>query len=481
MPKNKTAVIIGAGPAGLFAARALKKQGITPTLIEKEAVVGGKCHTYTDPHNPDIKTEWGAAMLAANYGVVLDAVAEKGVQLERPLVTQRQSLAIMEKMDSLSWLNKAYFAVSFVWQLASFTKSVMDYHYARDNQLALPDDFELPFTQYAKKYGLEYIDMFLKPLVTGFGYGAMDDIPAYCVMEYMGIGTVPTMALQEVLGNPPLLGVKDGTQHLMERVAEDFDVVTSADISKVDRSEGQVNITYTVNGVTSTICADQLVLATSPLQWTKFGMKLTAVEQECVEKLTYYRYPVAVCKVAGLQPEQVFIPPALEKEGFGHVALLTTRDARTVPNEGRLCTSYINLPAGENAFSLDLESDGRKIMCNEIGGLAGIDHVSIEGTKIWEDYMPTLPWDLRLKLEKEQMRRDTSTLYVGAYPVGGFEDIRCVADQATRAVDKHIAKVEPESTFSYVKNELYRAYGFFAAKVAEPVGDDLTHVAVLAA
>ena len=77
MPKF---IIVGAGAGGLFSARALVKAGIPAgniTLLEKESVVGGKCHTFKDPDNIGLKTEYGATLVAHNYGVVLDTIFEK--------------------------------------------------------------------------------------------------------------------------------------------------------------------------------------------------------------------------------------------------------------------------------------------------------------------------------------------------------------------------------------------------------------------
>lgn len=463
MISRKKAVVIGAGAAGLFAARALRQKGVRSTIIEKEPYVGGKCNTYTDPARPEIKTEWGAALLAPNYGVVLDVVSEKGIEFEESLATQRSTVGIFQKIDSLSWPSKAYFAAQVGVQLTKFTYAVTQYHHARNHFLPLPQDFELPFAIYAKKYGLEDINLLVKPFVSGFGYGAMDDIPAYCVMEYMGLGTIPAFAAEYILNKSSLIGIKGGFQHLMEKLAEDFNVITSAEVTTIDRSQEGVTVTYKINnGETQVVNADALVLAISPVQWTKLGMKLTEVEQECVAQLSYYRYPVAVCKIDGLSPEHAFVPDALEKEGFGHLALITTRDNRPTPSDGRLCTAYINLPPGNNEFSLEEESIERETLKKELSAQAGVKHVSILDTKIWEDYMPTLPWKQRLTLEKEQMREDTSTLYVGACPVGGFEDVSCVADQATRAVHRYFSNDKAEkSVFSDVRNELNRAYTFF--------------------
>ncbi|MFO2971511.1 FAD/NAD(P)-binding protein [Legionella pneumophila serogroup 10] len=70
-------IFIGAGPSGLFAARRLKEiaklqnKTVECIFLEREPVVGGKCHTYSDADYPELKTEWGAALVAPNYGVVL--------------------------------------------------------------------------------------------------------------------------------------------------------------------------------------------------------------------------------------------------------------------------------------------------------------------------------------------------------------------------------------------------------------------------
>lgn len=456
--RKKNVVIIGAGPAGLFAARALHKQGFNPTLLEKESHVGGKANTFSHPDAPEIKTEWGAVLLAPNYGVVLDAVTEKNIKFEESVDARRSTVGIIQKFDALSWAGKAVFAAQLVGQLVRFTYGVSQYHYARDNCLSLPEDCEIPFAQYAEKYGLQDINLLMKAFVSGYGYGDMGVIPTYQVMEYAGVGSIPALAAK-FFNRSPLVEVKNGTQYLMERVAEDFNVITSANVTAIDRSKEGVSVTYTMDGVTRNINADALVLAISPLQWTKLGMKLTAVEEECVNMLTYYRYPIAVCKVKGLAAENIYVPKALEKEGFGHLALMTTRDNRSLPSDGRLFTAYINLSQGQNEFSFDKENLQAEI--KELSAAPQETSVEVLETKVWEDYLPALPWSQRLKLEKEQMREDTNTLYVGAYPVGGFETIRNVADQATRAVNRHVLKNQDEGYLTYATRELGRAFRFF--------------------
>lgn len=56
-------IFIGAGPSGLFAARQLKEiaklqnKTVECIFLEREPVVGGKCHTYSDAAHPELKTD----------------------------------------------------------------------------------------------------------------------------------------------------------------------------------------------------------------------------------------------------------------------------------------------------------------------------------------------------------------------------------------------------------------------------------------
>src|SRR3990167_7568559 len=216
-------IVIGAGPAGLFAARRLAKMGKRVTVLEKEAQVGGKCNTYSDLDQPELKTERGATAISVNYGVVLDAIAEKGVQLEEPLPSEHAG-SISDQFAALDGWGKVSFAASFASQLYRFSCETANYQYLRDNAQSLPPDYELPFTAFAKKYNLPELNEFLKMFVTAFGYGLMEECPAYCVMEYTGLSLIPAILASPL--HSGIVEIKDGMQGLMEKVAEDFPVVT---------------------------------------------------------------------------------------------------------------------------------------------------------------------------------------------------------------------------------------------------------------
>lgn len=466
-----TVVIVGAGPSGLFAARQLKmlateqKKEISIIVLEREDVVGGKCRTYSDPENHELKTEWGAALLAPNYGVVLDAVKEHHLEFEMVLPAQTEDTEFTQYHQQQSFLQKFSLARAVAQELYTFNQDYAVYKQAKQQKTPLPEYLQQPFSEYAEAKGMKVLPLFAKLFVPGFGYGAITHCPTYSILEYFGKMTVPDIMLSEtLLRQPPLLSIKGGFQLLMEKIAAGFEVRTKVDITKIERNcnnNDGIRIHYQQNGMEHVLSADALILATSPLNWPKMGLDLTEVEKNCVEQLEYYRYPVAVCKIKGLPPKQQYFSEALNEDGFGHLALITTRDNRTNPEDGRLCTIYVNLPPGKNDYQIDQDT-----LCEEIKKIEGVTKVEFIEEKTWEDYMSTLPWDLRLKLDKE--KHHTKTHYLGSFALGSFEDVVCVGNLAT---DEMRQSYSPSPSFvedDTVKN-MSRAWQFFSADVYPPV------------
>ncbi|MDI9818492.1 MULTISPECIES: FAD-dependent oxidoreductase [unclassified Legionella] len=465
-----TFIIVGAGPAGLFSARALNKLGVPGKnikILEKESWAGGKCHTYVDPENESLVTEFGAALVATNYGVVLDAIHEKKIKYEEVLPTKPDSMDFMKQFHQENTLGKIKFSAEFLKELVVYETFIREYEHARDHQLPLPKDYLLPFAEFAQRKGLMELNDLLRPLVTGFGYGAMQVCPTYAVLEYMGHTTVPGMGLiPGLLNQGPFYAIKGGFQRLMEAIAEDYGVLTEVNIHSIDRSNG-VEVSFSQHGKEQQLKADYLILALSPLHWPKLGLKLSETEKLCTGQLTHYRYPVAVCKLKGYPAHQEFFEPALQPEGFGKLALITTRDNRSNPEDGRLCTSYVNLPQGNNSYNLSPGTCEYEALKSELESLPAVTEVKLFETKIWEDYMSMLPWDLRCHLQSQQFSDSTRTGYTNSCL--SFEDVACVANEATRLIANSFS-LQPVKIFdNSLWTESYRIYGLLKAPKIKPV------------
>jgi len=468
-----TVIFVGAGPSALFGARKLQQlaqaqnKNIHCIFLEKENVVGGKCHTFTDPRHPALKTEWGAGVIAPNYGVVLEAMKEHRVDFENIMPTAPDTVEIQEYYERLSFSKKADFMRILAKELCAFNSSYDVYKKAKQHKTSLEKDLQRPFAEYCKKRGLEYLPILVKPFVPAFGYGAITKCPTYSVLEYLGKLTLPDMLVAERFFNqPPLLGVHGGFQFLMEKMAEHQDVRLNAKITRIEREPNQVTVHYQQDGTNKVEKGNVLVLANSPKNWGSLGLDLTETEIQCMQKLEFYRYPVAVYRVKGLPAQQYYFPKALEESGFGHLALITTRDNRENPEEGRLCSVYVNWTQNDNHYVFDHE-----MLKKELLALKGVTAVEMVEDKIWEDYFSSLPWDLRLKLDKEQ--QNSNTLYLGSHVLGGFEDVACVAMKATDTMSELYT---PQPTFeeNSISKNIKNAWQFFTAPYYPPLDSNET-------
>ncbi|WP_298626176.1 FAD-dependent oxidoreductase [uncultured Legionella sp.] len=433
-------------------------------FLEQKDVVGGKCHTYSDPEHPELKTEVGAGAVAPNYGVVIDALIEHGVAYEAMIPVARETLEIGQMYNNLSFSEKVIFAKDLLAEMSTFSSDYDVYKDAKQHKRNLPDELLLPFTQYCAIKNMRLLPVLAKPFVPGFGYGAITHCPAYSVLEYLGKTTLPDLAFEErIFNQPSLLAIHGGFQLLMERVASNFDVRLNATVTKIDRAPNQVTVHYQQNGVDYIETAETLVLATSPKNWPSLGLDFTETETKCVNQLEYYRYPVAVYKIKGLPSQQYYFPQGLDESGFGHIALITTRDDRQDPEDGRLCTIYVNLPPNHNDFTFDhvaLEA--------ELKAIQGVTEITVVKEKIWEDYMSTLPWDVRLELDRTQ--QESNTIYLGSYVLGGFEDVVCVANKAADTMNELYTPAPCYQEDLTLKN-IKRAFQFFSAPVFPPLNN----------
>lgn len=79
--QNAHVAVIGAGLAGLTAARTLKRAGVAVTLYEGSSRVGGRVHSVVDQLGPGLTTELGGEFIDSRHTDLLALVKEFGLQL----------------------------------------------------------------------------------------------------------------------------------------------------------------------------------------------------------------------------------------------------------------------------------------------------------------------------------------------------------------------------------------------------------------
>ncbi|KTD17417.1 FAD-dependent oxidoreductase [Legionella jordanis] len=469
--ETTTVAIIGAGPSGAFTAKALQKIGIPAkniTLLEKKGVAGGKCHTWQHPENQDVTAEEGAALITYNYGVVLDLIQEKKIALEEVIPTQHSSVHFIKQYEEKRGFDKMAFAGEFCLELMKYDMALRQYLHTRDNHLALPEEFKLPFAEFAKRKGLNKLNDLLRPLVTGFGYGAMDVFPTYSVFEYIGKTTHLTMAAPY----GPFFGIKGGFQRLIEAIVADYNLITSATITSIVRNKNSnhhaVHIKYDHHGTACELKADYLILALPPVHWHELGLDSTPVELACMQNVKFYKYLVAVGQLENYPAQHTFFEEALHQDGFGKLALITTRDARSNPKEGRIVTAYYNQPQCSLRSNPEPITPDIAKMEDELKLATGATKAKILETHLWDDYCSSLSWELMCELDSHQFTNATG--YVGPYNLGSFEDVCCVAEHATKLIASYFAP-EPAKVYHHsLMADLKRAWGLFKTPKTQPMG-----------
>ncbi len=449
--------IIGAGPAGLASAVELLNNDFDVTVLELSDRIGGKCYTYYEksPTGELVKTELGAALVAStpDYALVDKLRAKKGVIYESPAPTSNDFVPFFQETAKKSKAEQDFFMLEFIGELTKFTARVDEYQHHPEAK-----EFSLPFAQYAKEHNLQKVNEFLKMFVTGFGYGDMNEITTAKVMEYMKKATIPAILISQILKKPTdaLRSIRGGFQYLMEQIAEDFKdrIVKSAQVTSINSSASGVNIRYNKNGEIKFLKADAFVLAISPLFWPSLGItNLTALEKQSTEQVKYHRYPVAACKIKVFETENLYLPGGLDEKGFGHPALITTSDARKNPEDGRLCTMYVNLPPGPIDFKFDTETCARleKEVADVLKGRAKKQtpstetkpeeiNVKIVKTQIWEDYNSSLDEKLKNAIKEEQKKLFNSLRRIHVGSSFSFEDVGCVMTHATQVTNELLVK-----------------------------------------
>lgn len=426
-------LIVGAGVGGLFSARALTKAGIPSSeiiILEKEPTVGGKCRTYYDSHHLGVTAEYGAALVPHNAGLVLDAISEKKRRLHPPLPTGLSSTEFVQKFQVKSKRARLSFIAKILKEVSNFLYHVHQYETIKRAQHPLPSLYHCSFSEFSAHQGYQLLNDLLRPLITGFGYGHLDNCPSFAIFEYLGYSTLAGL-LPFLVGRPAFYTLEGGFQSLLKTMAEDYCVIRQVSIQNIQRHKG-IRIEYQHEGQALSIEGDNLILALSPLQWPSLNFELTAIEQDCLDNLSYYRYPVLLCKLKAYPAQHEFFETGLKSNTFGQLALITSHDRRVNPSEGRLCTAYVNLPPGPSVYTAAQQQDLFHELTQISEGVEIIEH------HYWEDYFSFLPWDLRCQLASQQFAPETATAYVNSCL--SFESVASIARQATELIATQLAK-----------------------------------------
>jgi protoporphyrinogen/coproporphyrinogen III oxidase len=323
--KSLRIAVVGAGPSGLTAADTLTSLGYqNVTVFEKNNRVGGKVYSL---HNGAAVSELGAVFASPDYKLVLGLADKYGIPYQ-PYVTTQSILDNGVKQTAQSFLTSRYSTLQILGATVAYGAALTLFTQIQQNGFAwLLPDLDLPFDQFAAKYGFTPIAELARSVMIGFGYGYYETAPAANFMKLIGwlIKIGGTQGLQQA----PYYTFPTGYQSIWDAVAQHLDVRLNSTVTAITRRpvlSGQSRITITING--SDNYDFDVVIVSAPLNRVGNFMTLTADEQALFAQVQSERYVVSLFTAAGLTTNEVlFFQDNARPDRINHVNVWANRDA----------------------------------------------------------------------------------------------------------------------------------------------------------
>ena len=462
-------IIVGAGIAGIDSDKQILERdpGAKVVILEKEDRAGGKIKTYQKGG----LSEYGAMVLSANYpSEFLTFARENNIEFQPHLDVLPSEIPLSKEFSAKNFIGKMCFAVNFLIQLMNYEKLVFRYKNLQHTD-SLIQDLDTPFYSTATKFNFKKVAKAIEFFLAPYGYGDIRYCPTGRVLAYMGYTTILTILTGMVSSKRGLTEPKKGFEYFIKTMLnqlqkkDNFELKTSATITSIVRDNEDRVVVHFNENINNAVkhkkaSGKHLILAIPPLRWQKLGMPLTLSERTVIENLTYYVYPVAICKIRGLDNKTHYYYEAFKKDYSNHVAFISSKDGRD-DTADRLCTVYINVPPSSKNKELHLtESEIKNIIHKDLD--SKFESVEIIDIRVWEDYFCCVPY--RVAMDFDASGHPKTTYITPALSYGkrlGFELVGCVIEMVTAKIDK-LCKVQNKSYlagihsfFSTVRNVWY--------------------------
>lgn len=401
--KSQRIAIVGAGPSGLTAARTLEEQGYeNVTVFERENRVGGKVYSLQSSLGV---SELGAVFASPDYELVLGLADEYGIPYEQ----YETARGILDENDvvqsSESFLASRYSTGQLLGATVAYAGVLALYLQINLDGLAyLPRDLELPYIEFAKKYGIEPITELTRSVMVGFGYAYYEDAPAMYYMKLLP--WLVKLGGEAGLQQAPYFTFPTGFQSIWDAVAGDLsDVRLNSEVTNIKRRKWGwgAPIEITING-TDTYDFDYVIVS-APLNVVGNFMDLTHEEDDLFSMVETERYFVNIFTSAGLPRNEVLF---FHKNAFpnriNHTNVWASRDE-----------SPINV-AYQIADRTSTPADVVGVLASDVASRGGaFGNILVQ--KEWEDYFPHVSTPALRKHFYERMEAiqgDNRTFYVGS-------------------------------------------------------------------
>lgn len=254
-------VVIGAGLAGLAAARHLQAAGLHVCVLERAKAVGGRARTLVDQ---GYQIELGAEFLASFYQRTMALIGELGIAQDLRRIPSSSAIFRAGRFYTL-WPNvRAAFSrivgsrhkLALSYLLASLVRHTPLLDLRAFNRAHPIDDDSV--SGYARSHLSEdLLEYLLQPALSGIFYWTPERTSRALLMLVLRAGLSRPTGLQ-------LYTLRDGIGQLATAMARGLDLYLGADVESVlPRAAAGFNVRYRVGGDMRVIEADAIVVATT--------------------------------------------------------------------------------------------------------------------------------------------------------------------------------------------------------------------------
>lgn len=315
--KRRRVAVVGAGLAGVTAARTLTDMGHEVVVFEKSDRIGGKCCTRWFEGQP---YELGACSVSPEFDTILRFARRYAARLKR-----RFPFWILQPDGSRTSFRSEYWrladtprvlagAARYLFHAANFAL-----RYDRPSTFGdIPPLYQLPFAEFCERGGMSAIAPWMELPVTSFGYGDLRTIKTWYVLDYVDAVNFLGLALLVLTGKSPVHQLARGYEDLVQRVAKGLDVRLGCPVRHLERGPDGVRIG--IEGEAAPLAFDDVVLAVS-LQELDQDM-LTPRERELAERIHWNEYALVAWELQGMPHDNHLLRFLCGKEHYGHVALI---------------------------------------------------------------------------------------------------------------------------------------------------------------
>lgn len=341
--RNHSAVVIGAGFAGLAAAYKLKTAGWNVTILEARDRIGGRVFSHKFPQT-DLICELGAEWVGESHERIKALCHDFKIPLQR-----HQFEDYLLQDGKVSPPGEWGFSPQ---AKAAFEKLINGYEKLTPLQKTKVDKYD--WWTYLEKIGFTADDLRLRDLMDSTDFGeSIRHVSAFAALaEYAESSPKNEMDYKMTGGNSRL------AEEFAKRIGKE-NIRLGFSVDTVLQRRGTVRVLADYTGAPGSHSVDQIadaVICTVPIQSLlkiKFDPPLPPAQLEAAEKLTYAR----ICKNSVLYDERFW-----KAENFSMVSDVTSHyyfhSTQNQPGKQGILTSYA---VGEKADVLASQSEQRRL------------------------------------------------------------------------------------------------------------------------